>query len=196
MSPLEHHGGQTPSAWVARFAPLVARSGPVLDVACGGGRHLRHFHALGHRVVGVDLDTRGIADLAGAADVEIVQADLEGGAAWPFGERRFAGIVVTNYLHRPLLPILCRALAHGGVLLYETFARGNGRFGRPSCESFLLRDGELLAAVAGRLQVIAYEHGEVASPKAAVVQRIAAVYDLVAVAELGGDPEPRPLPAG
>jgi hypothetical protein len=53
----------------------------------------------------------------------------------------------------------------------------------------------LLDAVAGRLQVVAYEHGEVASPKASVVQRLCAVADLAPVAALAGSPEPHPLPA-
>src|SRR3546814_4345638 len=72
-------GGQPPSPWVTRFAPLVPRTAAVLDVACGSGRHLRHFLALGHDVAGVDIDTRGVADLAGRPRVEIVRADLEGG---------------------------------------------------------------------------------------------------------------------
>lgn len=187
-------GALPASAWVRRFAPLVPRDGPVLDVACGGGRHLRLFHAAGRSVVGVDLDVQGVADLAGQAGVEIVEADIEGGP-WPFAGRRFAGIVVTNYLHRPLAPVLLDALDPGGVLIWETFAQGNQRFGRPSCAAFLLRAGELLDLVAGRLQVIAYEHGEVSSPRAAVVQRICAAADIASVGDLDGSPEPRPLPS-
>jgi SAM-dependent methyltransferase len=181
-----------PSAFIARFAPIVPKTGRVLDVACGGGRHLRCFLALGHEVTGVDIDLEGVADLAGSA--ELVKADIEG-APWPLPGRRFAGIVVANYLHRPLLPLLLDALQPGGILLYETFARGNARFGRPSSPGFLLRAGELLELARGRLHVIAYEHGEVASPRAAVVQRLAAVFDPAAGAGLGGDPEPRPLPS-
>ena len=145
-------------------------------------------------MVGVDLDTRGVEDLVGREGIEIVAADLEGPDPWPFADRRFAAIVVTNYLHRPLLPRLCEALAPGGLLLYETFARGNGRFGRPSSPAYLLRSGELLDLARGHLQVIAYEHGEVASPRAAVIQRLAAVNDLAPVPALDGDPQPRPLP--
>jgi len=182
------------SRWVARFAPLVPKTGPVLDLACGSGRHLRHFRDRGHAVAGVDIDLQGVADLAGAEGVEILQADIEAGP-WPFPGRRFFGIVVTNYLHRPLLPVIVDALAPGGVLIYETFAQGNQRFGRPATPAHLLKAGELLEAVAGRLQVVAYEHGEVASPRAAVVQRLCAVADLAPVAELDGSPEPHPLPA-
>jgi hypothetical protein len=42
---------------------------------------------------------------------------------------------------------------------------------------------------------VAYEHGEVSSPRAAVVQRICAVADRAPVADLDGSPEPRPLPS-
>jgi SAM-dependent methyltransferase len=182
------------SAWVARFAPLVPKTGPLLDLACGSGRHLRHFRGRGHAVAGVDIDLQGVADLAGAEGVETLQADIEAGP-WPFAGRRFAGIVVANYLHRPLLPAIIDALAPGGVLIYETFAQGNQRFGRPSTPAYLLRAGELLQAVAERLQVVAYEHGEVASPRAAVVQRLCAVADLAPVPALDGSPEPHPLPA-
>lgn len=184
-----------PSPWVARFAPLVRAGGPVLDLACGSGRHLRLFHARNHPVTGLDRDLRGVADLSGTAGVELVEADLENGAPVPLlRDRRFAGIVVTNYLHRPLFPALLDALEPGGLLLYETFALGNARFGRPASPAFLLRNGELLEVARGRLQVVAYEHGEVASPKAAVVQRLCAVKDLEPGAGLDGDPEPRPLP--
>lgn len=182
------------SAWVARFAPLVPKTAPVLDLACGSGRHLRHFRARGSAVAGVDIDLQGVADLAGAEGVEILRADIEA-EPWPFAGRRFAGIVVANYLHRPLLPVIVEALAPGGVLIYETFAQGHQRFGRPSTPAYLLKAGELLEAVAGRLQVVAYEHGEVASPRAAVVQRICAVADRTPVPALDGSSEPHPLPA-
>ena len=172
----------------------MPRPGVVLDVACGGGRHMRYFQARGHPVVGIDIDTRGVADLIGKPDVEILAADIEG-CPWPLPGRRFAAIVVTNYLHRPLLPTLLDALAPGGLLLTETFAMGNARYGRPSSPAFLLKNGELLDLARGRLHVIAYEHGEVSSPKAAIVQRMVAVNDLTAAADLDGDPEPRPLPA-
>ncbi len=145
-------------------------------------------------MVGIDIDTRGVADLAGQPDAQIVSADIEGGP-WPLPGRRFAAIVVANYLHRPLLPTLLDALAPGGVLLYETFAVGNARYGRPSSPAFLLKNGELLELARGRLQIVAYEHGEVSSPKAAIVQRLAAVNDLAPAGDLDGDPEPKPLPA-
>jgi SAM-dependent methyltransferase len=148
----------------------------VLDLACGGGRHTRFFAAAGHPVTAVDIDLCRVADLAGRPGVELVQADLEGGAAFPLAGRRFGGVVVTNYLHRPLLAGLVEALAPGGVLLYETFAEGNEEAGgRVRNPDFLLRHGELLEIARGRLRVVAYEDVVEPPPHPAAVQRICAV---------------------
>ena len=149
-----------PSDWVVRWAPLVER-GPVLDVASGAGRHAKVFLQRNLPVVAVDRDAQSIPG------VRFVQADLEDGSPWPFAGERFGAIVVANYLHRPLLPVLKGALAEGGVLIYETFMLGNERYGRPSNPNFLLRPGELLAAFGG-LTVVAFEQGDTGK---AVVQR-------------------------
>lgn len=175
LSPSDSTATGTTSSWVVRFAGLVPAGGPVLDLACGRGRHSRLFLARGHAVTAVDIDIAGIADLAGRPGFEAVRADLENGAPWPLPGRQFAGLVVTNYLHRPLFPAILDAVAPGGALIYETFAAGNERFGRPGNPAFLLRPGELLEAVRGRLEVVAYENLEVAEPKPAMVQRIAAI---------------------
>ncbi len=164
----------TPSAWVERFAALVPAGGPVLDLACGGGRHTRLFLARGHPVTAVDRDVSALDDLGERADLQRLQADLEDGRPFPLAGRRFAGIVVTNYLYRPLFPALIAALAPGGVLLMETFAQGNERFGRPRNPDHLLRPGELLEVVRGLLRVIAYEDVIVDTPRPAAVQRICA----------------------
>lgn len=161
------------SAWVRRWAPLVAVGGKVLDVACGGGRHARLFAAAGYKVEAVDRDAAAIAALAAVPGIRALCADIEGGP-WPFAGRQFDAVVVTNYLHRPLFSALIDAVAPGGLLIYETFAVGNERHGRPSNPDFLLREGELLERVSGALGVVAYEHGLVANPKPAVVQRLCA----------------------
>ena len=162
----------TPSPWVVRFTPLVPTGSPVLDVACGRGRHTHWFLERGHPVTAVDRDLSGLRPRAG---LTLVEADLEDGAPPPFAGQVFGGVVVTNYLYRPLLPALVAAVAPGGVLLYETFAAGNEHLGRPSRPEFLLQRGELLEAVRGVLTVVAYEDLEVSEPRRAVVQRIAAV---------------------
>ena len=169
------HGGLSPSAWVARFAPRVPAGGAVLDLACGGGRHARLFLELGHPVTALDRDLSALGELRERAGLEAIEADLEAGGDFPLVGRRFAGVVVTNYLHRPLMAALVAAVAPGGVLIYETFAAGNERFGRPRNPDHLLRPGELLDAVRGTLRVLAYEDLIVERPRPAAIQRICAV---------------------
>lgn len=164
------HGTEAPSPWVQRWSHLVPAGGTVLDVACGFGRHMRWFAQRGHPVCGVD---RAQDALACAAQFgQAVPADIENGP-WPFPGRTFAGVVVTNYLWRPLLPAILGSVAPGGVLIYETFAEGNQSVGKPSRPDFLLQPGELLGACAS-LCIVAYENGFLDEP-ARFVQRIAAV---------------------
>ncbi len=163
-----------PSAWVTRFAGLIPADGRVLDLACGDGRHTRFLASRGHPVTAVDIDVRGLADLTREPGIEVVQTDLETGE-WPFGPASFAGIVVTNYLHRPHFKVLPATLAPGGLLIMETFAAGNERFGRPRNPDFLLAPGELLSVFAKTLQVVAYEHGVEQVPRPAVRQRLVAL---------------------
>jgi SAM-dependent methyltransferase len=144
--------------------------GRVLDLACGGGRNGRLFLAGGARVTFVDKYVSALTDLDGRA--EIIEADLEIGP-WPLAGRLFDAVVVVNYLFRPLLAPLVAAVAPGGLFLYETFAKGNEHYDRPRNPDHLLRSGELLAALDGRLQVLAYETGiERRAEGFKVVQRI------------------------
>ena len=171
----QQNNAESISGWVRRWAPLLP-GGEVLDLACGGGRHARHLVSLGHPVIALDHDPEMLEKAFGAG-ITTSLVDLEApGAIWPFAADRFAGIVVTNYLHRPLFDAMIASLAPDGVLLYETFADGNEEFGKPSNPKFLLKEGELLAlALQQGLRVVAFEEGRVEQPKAALVQRICAV---------------------
>ena len=164
-----------PSPWVVRFTPLIADNGPVLDLACGSGRHTRYLADRSHPVVALDRNAEALQPLKTLTGVELIAADLENGNPWPLADRQFAGIVVTNYLHRPLFPAIIDAVADDGFLIYETFALGNEAYGKPSNPDFLLRPGELLEIVLGGLRVVAFEEGIIAAPRQAVVQRICAV---------------------
>lgn len=170
-----HAADIPPSPWVERFAAQLVPGSTVLDVAAGSGRHTRFFLARGHRVTAIDRDVAALRALADDEPrLELIAADLETAAGWPLERRRFDGVVVTNYLHRPILSDIIAAVVPGGLLIYETFARGNERFGKPSNPAFLLEPGELLEAVRGRLRVLAYEDIEVSEPRPAMVQRLAA----------------------
>lgn len=184
-----------PSPWVRRWSHLVAPGGQVLDVACGSGRHVRWFAGRGHRVTALDRDEAALAPLRAVATT--VVADIEANP-WPLPGLTFDAIVVTNYLWRPLMPVLVESLAVGGVLIWETFSEGQQTVGRPANPDFLLRAGELLDAAHG-LHVVGYENGWLDEPPR-FVQRLAAVharfsasqpvrYPLLAAPSSPSDPE-------
>ena len=134
------------------------------------GRHTRFFHASNHALTSVDKAPEATQSIANIA--EAITADIENGP-WPLTGRSFDGVVVTNYLWRPLWPLILDSVKPGGVLLYETFAQGNEAYGKPSRPDFLLAPGELLQVCAD-WNIVAYEHGLLEQP-ARVVQRIAAI---------------------
>ena len=183
------HTTEVPSPWVVRFAPLIP-SGTVLDLACGSGRHSRLLASHDMQVLAVDRDASVLQGLS-SDRIHTLCIDLEAGdptgphpSHVPLAAREllqpdhFAAIVVTNYLHRPLLPLLFAGLIDGGVLIYETFAHGNGAFGKPSNPDFLLAPGELLEVARGaayHMRVVAFEDGFQAAPRQAMVQRLCAL---------------------
>ena len=113
-----------PSPWVLSWKHLLPRQGEVLDVACGAGRHTALLALEGRRVLACDIDLTGVEALAELPNVTLECRDLEG-EPWPWEAERFAGIVVTNYLHRPHFPHYWDSLMPGGVLIMETFTEAN-----------------------------------------------------------------------
>ncbi|KKJ75245.1 SAM-dependent methyltransferase [Kiloniella litopenaei] len=167
-----------PSSWVLKHAGYIPEGSDVLDLACGAGRHARLFLMSGHYVTAVDKNIDALEDLKDFPGAEIIQTDLEDGSSFPLSERKFGGIIVTNYLYRPLLPLLSELLIPGGALIYETFMIGNEKFGRPKNPDFLLKSQELLRHYSPHLKVQSYEETTTAEPTPAVVQRICAVNSL------------------
>ena len=184
--PAPAHGLADASSWVQRWTHLVAPGATVLDIACGQGRHMKWFAQRGHAVTGIDRSPEAIQAAAtfGAA----VLADIEN-SPWPLmnGDqaRQFDAVIVTNYLWRPLFPLIAQSVAPGGVLIYETFVQGNETVGRPSSPEFLLRPAELLSAF-GAMHIVAFEQGFLENPPR-FVQRIVA-----AQADLRHDTDPAP----
>ncbi len=164
------HGQEPTSNWIARWSHLLPAGCTLLDLACGHGRHMRHFAQLGHLVTGVDRNPDAIAAVSSLG--EAMCADIENGP-WPLAGRTFGGVVVTNYLWRPLWPQILASLAPNGVLIYETFSAGNETVGKPSRPDFLLHPGELLD-VCKNLRVVSFEEGFLVQPDR-FVQRIVAV---------------------
>ena len=160
-----------PSAWIERHSPLISRSGRILDIAAGKGRHTRYLLRKGHSVIAVDKNLSSLRNIKNAR-LSLIQVDLETGDSWPYKEGMFAGVVVTNYLYRPLFGPIIASLAPGGVLIFETFARGNEKFGKPNNPDYLLEPDELIRVTLNKLHIIAYEDLIVEQPRPAHIQRI------------------------
>ncbi len=165
-------------AWRGRLLEAAA-SEPILDLACGRGRHALALLADSPCVVALDRDRAHLDALRSAAPRDAagllaLQADLEGGCLPPLADGRFGGVVVFRYLHRPLMPWIGQALRPGGLLLYETFTEAQRALGwGPKRDAFLLRSGELPELLPG-LEVLAYEEGPSEDPNAPRTARLAA----------------------
>lgn len=141
-----------PSPWLLGSADLLPSGGRALDVACGRGRHALLLAAAAFQVTAVDRDPKALRAVAAKAaprglEVTTLEMDLEVEIA-DLGEATYDVIVVFRYLHRPLFPALRRALAPGGMLVYETFTRAQAMRGHPKNPAFLLNPGELPRLVA------------------------------------------------
>lgn len=172
-----------PSSWLIENADLLpaaastgraAGSAPprALDVACGSGRHALLLAAAGLEVHAIDRDAAAIEALRAAAgqlglalraevrDIEAAGSLPGAGPAAPLGPAgTYDLIVVVHYLHRRLFPALVRALAPGGLLLYETFTVDQAARGHPRNPAFLLEHGELPRLVAP-LKIVRQREGE------------------------------------
>lgn len=159
-----------------QYSHLIPPGGRVLDVASGAGRNAVWLAQQGFRVTAVDRDAEALAilaNLAPRAETQVHDLEQDG---WPYSSERFDAIVVCRYLHRPLLPYLVQNLAHGGVLIYETFMQGHEQYGRPKNTDFLLKNNELFDFFKPMMKIVAYEEGLLQlPPNPAILQRIAAV---------------------
>jgi len=164
---------ESPSSWIVKFAPLIKSQGLVLDLACGSGRHAKWLAQQGYQVDALDRDPIATSSMQGIDGIRIQLIDLETTEP-PSFEHSYDGIIVSRYLHRPLLTSLATILKPGGILIYETFMRGNERYGKPSNPDFLLMPDELLNTYSPLLNIISFEQGEVVEPKPAMLQRICA----------------------
>lgn len=170
----ERYGGEgfepfpdAPAQWLVEHEALlrdVAGGGaPVraLDVACGDGRNARWLAELGFAVDAIDVSDVAVAALREVAAerglrVDARALDLERD---PLPAGPYDAIVCLSYLQRDLFAPIARALAPGGVVLYETFARAHvEELGRDFNPAYVLERNELLRAFAD-LHVRHYREG-------------------------------------
>ncbi|GAA5192238.1 class I SAM-dependent methyltransferase [Ferrimonas gelatinilytica] len=175
------HTRTTPNALLQAHLDAFEQlpSGPVLDLACGHGRHGMTLAKRGLPVWFCDINTEALAAVQAQLDAQRLAAtlwrrDLEAPevAGSPLGGRRFSAIIVVNYLHRPLLPKLAEAIMPGGLILYETFLAAQAEIGRPRNPDFLLQPGELIQPFASWDRIL-YREGRWPDPDRFTAQLVA-----------------------
>jgi rhodanese-related sulfurtransferase len=167
-----------PSPFLERMMPYLPRPGPgvrVIDLAAGAGREAVFLALAGYQVDAWDHDgdvllrANALAERHGVAITTVVRNLERRVPDLPVGEHQV--VTVFRFLHRPLLPHIARAVAPGGCLVYETFRRGQERFGRPKSGRFLFDPGELRGAFPD-LEVEHYEESD--PPEGPVLARLLA----------------------
>lgn len=119
--------GPPTKALLDAFATHLGGPARVLDIGCGQGRDALPLARMGHRVVGVDLSPKGVADMIAAAAAEGL--DVTGHAADITGyipEGRFDALLFDRTLHMLAPPerhaVLARLLEYlepGGLVFLE-----------------------------------------------------------------------------
>lgn len=157
----------------------VAAHAPILDLACGRGRHSLASAALGIPTVALDRSPDFLSALDARArsanlPLRCLRADLESGFGLPLKPESFSALLVFRYLWRPLCPKLGGLLRPGGWLLYETFTvRQRAWNSGPRNPNFLLAEGEL-ATLFPDLRVHRFEESAGSEAEPAALARLLA----------------------
>jgi len=163
------------SNWVSENYDYIKKKGLILDLACGSGRHGRFLLEKGFDVVFLDRDTSQLDWVPEVFRSQIIKHDLESGTSWDFSPCSFDAVVVTNYLYRPIFPDLLSIIDEGGVLIYETFSKGNEIYGKPTNPNYLLEPEELIDLVRPTMRLISFKEGYSNEGKESITQKIVAV---------------------
>ncbi len=156
----EQEAPSAPSPFLLGLDALLPRRGRALDLAGGAGRHALWLARRGLDVTLADVSDVALARASERARAEglplrTVALDLDA-APPPAGPWDL--LVVTYFLHRPLLASLPALLAPGGLLVVAHATRTNlERHPRPGPDH-VLEDGELPGLVRG-LELLRSEEG-------------------------------------
>lgn len=127
----------------------AASLGPILDLACGLGRHALVSAKSGQTAVGLDRNAQALQTLthearAARLPLHCIRSDIESDSGIPLRPGSLGGVLVFRYLWRPACPQIAELLKPGGWLLYETFTVRQRQWNRgPRNPDYLLEEGEL-----------------------------------------------------
>jgi SAM-dependent methyltransferase len=149
---LEKYALDPPADLAVLLASRMRPQSAVLDVGCGGGRHLRFLKERGHHPVGIDPNRTAIRAVNNVVpDVPVHLMDLNGGL--PFLDETFDGILSTYAIYHGLRSTIqstihecLRVLRPAGLLFVHLISVRDFKYGigpEPEPGSFVdLREGE------------------------------------------------------
>ena len=146
-----------------------------MDMAAGKGRHTQFLLDKGYNVIAVDQNITTLSNFNGHSKLRIIKADLEANSHAPFNAGVFNGIVIVNYLYRPIFQQIIEMLDIGGILIFQTFMVGNELYGRPRNRDYLLLKDELKNFFSKKLFIIDFQQGYSDHPSKSVIQKICAI---------------------
>ena len=125
---------------------LLPTNGVALDLACGlGGNALLLAHK-GLTTHAWDVSNVAVEKLAALAATQNVSVDTQvrDVVEQPPAAGAYDVIVVSRFLHRPLIPRIIAALKPAGLVFYQTFIEEKAVDIGPSTPEYLLAENELL----------------------------------------------------
>ncbi len=150
--------GIEPVFVVRHYAHLLP-PGPFLDLAGGTGRNALFVAQSGREVLLLERSRAAVAAARAAAGGLPLTArvwDLEKGL--PEGLAGFAGVLMSYYVERSLLPQFATLLVSGGLALVEGFGRAEAKRRGRAASPHYWEEGELLRPPAG-LELLAAGEG-------------------------------------
>ena len=172
---MSSHLKQLPSTWIIDSVNTITNNKElkILDFASGHGRHSTTLASNKRKITAVDNDSLKLSTYKNYPNIKTVCFDLETDENWPFKNNYYDIVIVTNYLYRPKIKKIGDLVKENGYLFYETFSKGNEKFGKPSNPNFLLKDRELTKVFKKNFKVLYYFNGQEFSNKKTIIQRCA-----------------------
>ena len=124
-------------------------------------------------IYSVDKNNEFLNNLKSSMNIKTICQDLENQQKWSFSDNKFKVVLVTNYLFREKLNAIFSLVDLNGYIIYETFAIGNEKYGRPSNPNYLLKKNELLLFKPDNFDTIEFFEGlKIENSKKSIVQRL------------------------
>jgi tellurite methyltransferase len=156
--------GTEPAAFLKDNAALLPKKGRALDLAMAEGRNTVFLARQGLSVEGIDVSKAAVKKARKLANLKGVRSGFTFIAADPerfeMGEERYDVIVSIDFLRRPLISKIKRALRKGGLVFFDNWTTeqlGNEHGPELKTEHLLAKDE--LKELFKEFEIVVYHEG-------------------------------------